>query len=347
MGLRQKCFQLALFCMVISGFVLTGYAGSVFAADPETVSINMAVEFMDHAAAAFICNDQGWFEQAGLHVKSYESYNTGMALAAALARGDVQVAYLCLVPAVNAYINAGVPIKIVAGTHQYGYGLVVDDRKVKSVRDLEKKGIRLGCVREGGAVDVLLRKIIDTHDLDQDKVLKNVRRMPPAKQLLAVGTGQLEAAMLPEQWTTMAEAAGFRMLLTAQDVWPKMQGSVLAVRQDLMADHPDVVRKLVDLLVRANELIYKNPRNAAEIVCRQMKLSNASMGNKPLNSNISATITPDILERSMARLEYGIALDPESVQGVIDFMAELGYIRKKFAAEDILDLRFLKDASSQ
>ena len=54
--------------------------------------------------------------------------------------------------------NAGVPIKIVSGTHKYGYGLVVDPARVKTVKDLEQEGIRLGCVREGGAVDVLMHK---------------------------------------------------------------------------------------------------------------------------------------------------------------------------------------------
>lgn len=79
----------------------------------------MAVEFMDHAACAYISQDKGWFEEEGLNLTSYESYVTGMALASALARGDIRVAYMCLIPAINVYANAKVPIKIVAGTHKY------------------------------------------------------------------------------------------------------------------------------------------------------------------------------------------------------------------------------------
>ena len=93
-------------------------------APSKTVLIGMAVEFMDHAACAYISQDKGWFEEEGLNLASYESYVTGMALASALARGDIQVAYLCLVPAINVYANAKVPIKIVAGTHKYDYDLV-------------------------------------------------------------------------------------------------------------------------------------------------------------------------------------------------------------------------------
>ena len=83
-------------------------------------AIGMAVEFMDHAAAAYVARDKGWFRDQVLRLSAYESYVTGMALAAALARGDIQAAYMCLVPALNCYANAGVPIRIVAGTHRYG-----------------------------------------------------------------------------------------------------------------------------------------------------------------------------------------------------------------------------------
>src|SRR5665648_662033 len=140
----------------------------------KTAPIGMAVEFMDHAACAYISQDKGWFEEEGLNLTAYESYVTGMALASALARGDIQVAYMCLIPAINVYANARVPIKIITGTHKYGYGLVVNPDKIKSIKDLENPGIRIGCVREGGAVDVLLHKTIDKHNLDEKKILNNI-----------------------------------------------------------------------------------------------------------------------------------------------------------------------------
>ena len=127
------------------------------------------MEFMDHAAAAYIGQAQGWFAEEGLNINSYESYVTGMALAAALGRGDIQAAYLCLIPAINAYANAKVAIKIVAGTHKYGYGLVVNTNKIQDIYGLQKEGIRIGCVREGGAVDVLLHKAIIEYGLDKEK----------------------------------------------------------------------------------------------------------------------------------------------------------------------------------
>ncbi|MBU4510568.1 ABC transporter substrate-binding protein, partial [bacterium] len=216
-----------IFMLLLVGLLIFASFGEC--APLKSTPIGMAVEFMDHAACAYVSQDKGWFEEEGLNLTAYESYVTGMALASALARGDIQVAYLCLVPAINVYANAKVPIKIVAGTHKYGYGLVVNPEKIKSVKDLEEPGICIGCVREGGAVDVLLHRTIDKYNLDEEKVLSRIQRMNPPKQVMAIKMGQLDAAFLPEQWATMAEEFGFKMLLMSQEIWPEMQGSVLVV----------------------------------------------------------------------------------------------------------------------
>jgi NitT/TauT family transport system substrate-binding protein len=304
--------------------------------------IGMAVEFMDHAACAYIAQDMGWYEEEGLNLTAYESYATGMALAAALARDDIQVAYLCLVPAINVYANAGVEIRVVAGTHKYGYSLVVDPDKIETVSDLENPDIRIGCVREGGAVDVLLHKTIDKYGLDEEKIMANIQRMNPQKLTLAVSMGQLDAAFIPEQWATMTEESGFFTLLLCQDIWPDMQGSVLVVKQDLVDNHPEIVERLVALTDRANEWANDHPDEAAEVVARQLGGVGSDLFPVEVTDVVAQLeITPEVLLRSMARLDYTTEIDAEIVQNVIDYVAELGYINASFDANEILDLSFL------
>ena len=246
-------------------------------------------------------------------------------------------------PAINAYANARVPIKVVAGTHKYGYGLVVNPDKIKTVDDLEKPGIRIGCVREGGAVDVLLHKTIDKYHLDENNILNNIQRMNPPKQLLAIGMGQLDAALLPEQWATMAEEFGFEMLLMSQDIWNEMQGSVLVVKEDLIRDHPEIVRRLVKVSQKATDWANRHPDEAAEVMARQLQATGGKIfPAEAAEVTARLEITPEVLLRSMARLEYTTAIDPQVVQETIDYIAELGYIKQGLRAQDILDLRYLK-----
>ena len=310
---------------------------------PEPVPIGMAVEFVDHAACAHIAKNKGWFEEEGIKLKFYDSYITGMALASALSRGDIDVAYICLIPAINAFANAKVPLRVIAGTHKYGYGLLVNPEKVRTVKDLARPDIRLGCSREGSPLDALLHKMIDRYGLDEEKILRKVRRMPPPKVLLALKMGQLDAGFCCEQFPSMGEKMGFKVLLTAQDLWPDMQGSVVIAREELIRDHPEIVAKIVKITQRATRYIHEHPEEAARIVSDELQAA----GKKVLPLRVGKiaaelNITPDVIEKSlMTRMICTTDIDPEQVQLTIDYLYELGYIKKRFKAEDILDLTWI------
>ncbi len=315
------------------------------APEKEEASVHMAVEFVDHAASAHIARSKGWFRDEGLNVTAFDNYITGMALATALGRGDINVAYICLIPAINAYANGKVPIKVVAGTHTYGYGLLVDPEKVKTVKDLEKPDVRIGCSREGSPLDCLLHKMIEKYQLDEDKILGKVQRMSPPKVLMALKMGQLDAGFCCEQFPTMGEELGFKELLMAQDLWPEMQGSVLIVTDDLIRDHPEIVRKLVRVTQLGIRYIHEHPEDAATIVAGELTV----VGKEVLPLKIGKIaaeleITPEAILRSLTtKMECATAIDPKIVQEEIDYLAELGYIKSSFKAEDILDLSFLED----
>ena len=310
----------------------------------ERTTISMAVEFVDHAACAHIARNQGWFETEGLKVTTFENYITGMALATALGRGDINAAYICLIPAICAYANGKVPLKVVAGTHKYGYGLLVDPEKVKSVKDLENPDIRLACAREGSPIDACMHKMIDKYQFDKNKILSKIQRMPPPKVLLALKMGQLDAGFCCEQFPTMGEELGFKELLMAQDLWPEMQGSVLIVTDDLIRDHPDMVRKLVKVTQRGTRYIHEHPEDAATIVAGELTVAGKKIFPLKLEKVVAGLeITPEAILKSLTiKMECSTSVDPAMVQEEIDYLAKLGYI-KSFAAEDILDLRFLKE----
>ena len=331
-----------LFILFLAGLLtLIPVAGC---AARQEASVHMAVEFVDHAACAHIARSQGWFEAEGLNVTAFDNYITGMAMATALGRGDINVAYICLIPAICVYANGKVSLKVVAGTHTYGYGLLVDPDKIKTVKDLEKPDIRLACAREGSPIDAVMHKMIDKYQLDEDKILGKVQRMPPPKVLMALKMGQVDAGFCCEQFPTMGEEWGFKELLSAQDVWPGMQGSVLIVTDDLIRHHPEIVRKLVKTTQRGIQYIHEYPEQAAAIVAGELTVAGKEV--LPLEIGKMAAeleISPEVILRSLAtKMENTTAIDPEIVQEEIDYLAELGYIKSSFKAEDILDLRFIE-----
>jgi len=266
------------------------------------------------------------------------------ALAAALAREDIDATYICLIPAVCAYANSKVPLKIVAGIHKHGYALIVNSSKVSTVKDLKNPDIRIACVRVGSPPDVLLRLMIEKYKLDREKILSKVQYMAPPTALLALQGELVDVAFLPEQYPSMGEELGFKILLTAQDLWPNMQGSVLVVKSSLIENNPEVVKKLVKATIQGTEYIYNRPEDAARIVTEELQVAGKQV--LPLEIAEVATkleITPDVISRSLAsRVVCPNDIGVQTVQNTIDYLAKLGYINW-FKAEEILDLSFLEE----
>ena len=329
--------------MLAALMVLVAPWGSAGAQETGDTSIVLAVEFNSHAACAHVARNKGWFEAEGIHLKTYDSYVTGMALAAGLMRGDVDAAYICLIPAINVYANGNVPIKIVAGTHKYGYAMVVDPNVIHTPQDLQKPGIRIGCSREGSPTDVILHKAIATYGLDKQAVTANVQRMNPPKQLMALKMGQLDAAVVPEQYPRMAENLGFKVLITAQDLWPDMQGSVLVVTDDLIRNHPEIVEKLVRVTESSTGWINQHPQEAAEIIASELNnAGNSIFPEKAAKLNSKFDVSPEVVKASLTKgLKYSTDIQPSDIDATIEYMVRLGYIKKGFDSERLLDLRWL------
>ena len=340
--MRSFGFKVLLLVLFVSFLCVFGEISAH--AQKKEAQIRIAVEFVDHAASAHIARHKKWFESEGLHVAAFNNYITGMALASALHKGSVDAAYICMIPAISAYANGRVPLKVVCGTHTYGYGLISDSDKVKNIQDLEKENVSIGCPREGSPVDALMHKVIDRYKLNKDKVLKNIRRMPPPMILLALKTGQLDAGFCCEQFPTMGERLGFQEIIKAQDVWPDMQGSVLIVTDKLIQERPEAVRKLVRVTQRGIQYIHDYPEDAARI-CAQ-ELTGAGKEIFPLDIGGISTkldITPEVILRSLTKkMTCTTKVQPEIIQEEIDHMAELGYIKDAFGAQEILDLSFLR-----
>ncbi|MBN1369625.1 MAG: ABC transporter substrate-binding protein [Dehalococcoidaceae bacterium] len=331
----KKVLQAAI-VLVISTLTVAGCTP-----DPDE-PLGMAIEFTAHATSTYVALEKGWYGDEGLSFETFDSYVSGMALASALARGDIEVAYMCLVPAITAYANAGVPIKIVSGTHKHGYGLAVDPGKIQSVEDLDNPDIRIACVQAGGAVDIVFHKTIDVYALNKAGVLANTLRMNPAKALMAVKAGQVDAVFLPEQWCTMAEEYGFEMLVGSKDVWPDLQGSVLVVKQNLIDESPEIVEAIVKTDRKTLAWINTNIEEAAQILSRSLQgtLEQSISLDSAFETASGFEYSPEVMQRSIERIEFTSSIDANVVQNVIDYMAELGYISNSFPAEQILDLSF-------
>lgn len=287
-----------------------------------------AVEYNAHSAPFWVALEKGWFREAAIEVESYEAFLTGTALAAALQRKKIEVAYMCLAPALLALCNANVPLRCLTLTHRYGYGLVVDPSKVKAVEDLSK--VKVGCLREGTTVDLFMKGVYERYGGLQGHRKEEVLRMNPFLTVLALSRGQIGAAFLPEHWVSLAEQMGFKVLLSASDVFPKMPGSVLVVTEGLPAASAS---KLKEITERATRWLRDHPEEGARILSRHfaMNLPVDIGGEMPLPKP-----NEGVFLRAFSRMAFDSTLTEEDVKWTLELLLRYGYVSKSIDPKEVL-----------
>jgi len=206
---------------------------------------------------------------------------------------------MCLTPATAAYANAGVRLRILGATHRYGFSLVVDPGKVKAPKDLERPEVRIACLREGTASDLFLHRTVEKFGLSK-VLIRRTRRMNPFLAILAISRGEVDAAFLPEHWASLVEELGFKAILTAQQVWPDMPGSVIVIREEALRRDPDLAEALQRVNRRATLWINSHRFEATELVRRALSIAEP----KGASASPLPALTRAVIERAMARLSY-------------------------------------------
>jgi len=303
------------------------------------LNVNIAVEYTDHAAAFYYAQGKGLFKEDGFAINDVKVYASGVGVAAAFTKGEFDISYMCLVPAIFTYANGGVPIKIISGTHKDGYGLVVNSQKIKNLHDLEKSGIKIANGPQGTSTDFLQKFLVEKENLNADKVLENTVRMNASKQLMALRSGKVDAVFVPEHFVSIAASfPGMKIMVNSGDIWPDMQGSVLVVTEALLNSCPDAVRKLKDINNKSIEMMNENKQEAAEIIALNLNLNQNMVKEETNSPEANLGVTPELVAESMTRLKSTPEITADEVQEIINKMYSWGYITELFQAEEIMAL---------
>ncbi len=276
-------------------------------------SVRFAVELNDHSAAFWVALDKGWFKAEGINVE-YKTFSTGLELAAAMTKGDIDVALACIGPLLMVRAK-GVPIKLVAMTHLHGYAIVANS-KYTSIKQLNGKIVS---VTGSGSPAWLIVKLVE----DKYNLSFNLKRMPPFVAVGALLSGKIDAASIPEHYVTLAEAMGARVLIRSQQIWTTMPGSGVAVTEDFLKHHRDLVVKIVKVIAKAVEFIREHPEEAAKIVAKHLA-SDAG-----------------VMEESMKHLNYTINIDLNEISRYIYYLRKYGALESNLTVQDFVDTSIL------
>jgi sulfonate transport system substrate-binding protein len=250
-------------------------------------------------AAALVGLDKGLFtKELGSTKLVPTKFNAGPEAVGALLGGSLDASFIGSGPAINAYAKSnGEAVRLIAGATSGGAQLVVKPTITKP-EDLIGKTVVTPQL--GNTQDVSLKKWLAQKNLTGKVKVTNLEN---AQTLDAFKSGEVDAAWLPEPWSSrLVLDAGAKVLLDEAELWPggKFPTTVLIVRTQFLQEHPESVKQLLSGLVAAIDFSTADKAAAKTVV------------NKQLLDLTGKALKPAVIDRAFDKIE--ITADPIAAQ---------------------------------
>ncbi|KAF0219126.1 MAG: ABC transporter substrate-binding protein aliphatic [Geobacteraceae bacterium] len=310
-------------------------AGAAFAAkkQADTGVIRVGTNKALGTVTPYVGRTQGIFAKRGVTVEIVD-FNDGTTLMEAFASGQLDVALLGIAPTAI-WHGKGVPLKVVASANGGGHVLLTrQDTGITDVKQL--KGKKVATPKPGTVTDTLFRVHIagTVAGLDPSKDIQIVPSLAPADIPTALFVGrEVDAAITWEPFASQAEAKfkNARVLFDAAAEWKKSNPkaahfyptNVVVARQSFIDQRNDELKRFLAAYVETIDFINKKPREANEIIAREVKLDPATIAN------------------ARKRVDYTAAVDVPAALQTLSWSKKLGYLKEIPAENRLFDLSYL------
>ena len=240
-------------------------------------------------------------------------------ISAALINGSVDIAALPTNAASNLYVKTKGGVQILA-INTLGVLYVVENgNTVTKLSDLEGKTIYCPAQNPKFILEYILKK-------NNIKATIDTTYSAPADLRMAVASGKVSLAVLPEPMVTIAKSAN-KSLVTALDLteeWSKIDGAsalvqgCVVVRTEFAKNYPDSVSSFLDEYKKSIEYTNTNPKETGELIAKYNVFAKAAIATKAIpNCNIAFMDGKDMKDAMSKFIDAMYSVNPASVGGSI------------------------------
>ncbi|MEU2226226.1 aliphatic sulfonate ABC transporter substrate-binding protein [Streptomyces sp. NPDC018347] len=227
-------------------------------------------------ATALVGVQKGFFQkELGATAVKPAIFNAGPSEIEALNSGSIDIGWIGPSPSINGYTKSnGKSLKIIGGSASGGVKLVVNPKKIKSLKDVEGK--RIATPQLGNTQDVAFLNWaadqgwkVDAQSGKGDvTVVRTDNKITPD----AYKSGSVDGAWVPEPTASKLVAEGAKVLLDESTLWPEKKFVItnIIVRQAFLKEHPKAVEAVLKAAVDSNKWINANPDEAKAAANKQL-----------------------------------------------------------------------------
>ena len=297
---KRKAGAIAVVVVVVT-------SAAIFALWYPTTQPDVRIGYLSqdlHQLALRVAISNGWFEDEGIKVQLLV-YQNGAYEMDGFQSGQIDMGYLGVAPALVKSINAGINITVLAQANAEGSAIEVlkseyDAGHVTTIADLAGKTI----FQPGPSTvqNFLIRKALNQSGLSVDDVTLQTTQVQYMAESL---TADAPAYISWEPFPSLSSYEGITVpLMLSGEIWPNHPCCVVATDSTFADLHPDIVQKVVEIHVRAEEWIVDHPVEALAIAVDWLGIDESPVST------------------AFNRIIYNHTLDVNGVRAYLDFLID-------------------------
>lgn len=261
-------------------------------------------------------------------------FGTGPAIVNAFEKGELDLAYIGLPPALIG-IDRGVPIICIAGGHMEG--TVISGRKgLRGFPEEEElgsilaqlKGKKIGIPGKGSIHDVIMRKLIESFHLEDEIEVVNFQWSDLITEAMARGDVDA-AAGTPALAIAVKRFADGRVLYPPARLWPNNPSYGIVVRKDLLVEARQSAERFLILHEEAEAFLREDPAGVSELISGYLGFIDAEF----------------ILDTLKVSPRYCSQLTEAYIHSTMEFvrvLKALRYINREIGRNEIFDTSLIR-----
>lgn len=218
----------------------------------------------------YIGKHWGFFRDHQLSVELKYSWG-GPELVSKVKQGRVLIGELGLPPFLKGF-SQGLPARVIGSSlvQQLDH-YVVGRPGIDRLRDLG--GRRIGILSPGSCDSYFIRHMLQSCSIDPDSEVELVPLGKSYGRIEEFSSGRIDAGFLVEPFVSLGEKTGqIQILATVKDFFPRYQWGIIFGHNDLLEQHPDLVRRAMAAFCQSCLAIREKQEEAAAFGAQVFRL---------------------------------------------------------------------------
>jgi NitT/TauT family transport system substrate-binding protein len=301
------------------------------------------------ASALYVLDRAGWARDAGLDIR-LAKFDSGPAAIQAIASGSLDMLAIGVAPVAVAY-SRGLGVKVVSAAGTGGSAFLANTplaeafaksgndpaAALAAFRQANGRAAKIGTLPPGAVPTIALNYwLFKTHQTARADL-----------EIVAIGIEALQGAILagavdggtvlePSATIVRKRDPRLKVIATARDMFPDIPGVVIAATGAFERAHADAVQAIVGLVLRATDLIERDPKAAAPYVAQVVG---------------GGLVTPDVMAEALASPAVAYVTDPRAIaaptRAMFEYEVELGDFAAAPKTEGLFETKYYDAAKGK